>query len=240
MKNVLLIDSGSGGVNILKECLKVCPHANFLMFCDNKNLPYGSKSKEFLLEITLENLKKIYEFFKFDIVVFACNTLTSVCIDDCRKSFPQVEFVGTVPAIKVALGQFDEKDIVVLATGVTIKHNKTILKYQNVKCVELEHLAFLIDQNLDDLPVLSGYLKENLSQIKAKAVVLGCTHYVAVKDLIEEVLPDVKIFDSANGVARRLKTLLNDEQGDCAVKIVVSKHDDTWVKLWNYFISGGQ
>jgi len=237
MKNVLLIDSGSGGVNILKECLRVCPYANFLMYCDNKNLPYGDKSKEFLVETTLQNLKDIRRFFDFDVVVFACNTLTSVCIDVCREKFQDVEFVGTVPAIKVALEKYDEDEVVVLATAVTISYNKLISKHQNIACKEMPDLAAAIDANLDDLSVLEECLKKQLGDLRAKALVLGCTHYVAVKGMIEKILPNVEIFDSANGVARRLKTLLGDGECDYEVKIMTSKNDDMWAKLWNYFIS---
>lgn len=238
MKNVLLIDSGSGGVNILNECLKVCPYANFLMFCDNKNLPYGSKSKEVLIEITLQNLREIRKFFNFEIVVFACNTLTSACIDACRAAFSEIEFVGTVPAIKVALEKYQENETVVLATGVTIMHNKLISKHPNVRCKEMAELATLIDENLDNLSVLEDYLRAELEGVDAKALVLGCTHYVAVKEMLEQILPDVEIFDSANGVARRLKSLLGEPTGEYAVKIVASKGDDMWAKLWNYFICG--
>ena len=234
MKNVLLIDSGSGGVNILKECLKVCPNANYLMFCDNKNLPYGNKDAEELIKITFENLILIEKIFKYDIVVFACNTLTSTCIDACRENFKNVEFVGTEPAIKPALQEFEEKDIVVLATAATIKHNKLIIKHPNLKCKEMKNLASLIDANLDDLSVLEGYLKAELEQLNAKAVVLGCTHYVAVKEIIKKILPDVNIYDSANGVARRLKTLLASFDEGCGLKIITSEKNDMWGKLWYY------
>ncbi len=234
MKNVLLIDSGSGGVNILKECLKVCPNANYLMLCDNRNLPYGNKDAEELIKLTFENLIEVEKIFKFDIVVLACNTLTSVCIDACREKFKNVEFVGTEPAIKPALKEFEEKDVFVLATGVTIKHNKLISKHPNIQCKEMRNLASLIDANLDDLSVLEGYLKAELSRVSAKALVLGCTHYVAVKALLKKILPDVKIYDSANGVARRLKCLLGDIDEGCGLKIVTSEKNDMWGKLWYY------
>ena len=109
MKKVLLIDSGSGGVNVLKECIKTCPCCDFLLFCDNANLPYGNKDKEQLIGISLKNLRTIYQFFKFEIVIFACNTLTAVCLKECEKSFSEVEYIGTVPPIRTALEDF-EKD----------------------------------------------------------------------------------------------------------------------------------
>ena len=126
MKNVLLIDSGSGGVNILKECVKICPYCNYLLFCDHKNLPYGAKSKKELVEITEKNLLKIGNFFKFDIVIFACNTLTATVIDEMREKFCDIDFIGTVPAIKPALTEFKERDILLIATKTTLENNKLI------------------------------------------------------------------------------------------------------------------
>jgi len=234
MKNVLLIDSGSGGVNILKKFLEVCPNANFLMFCDNKNLPYGDKSKDELIKLTVDNLESIRQFFNFDIVVFACNTLTSACIDACREKFADIEFIGTVPAIKPALNFYNEEDVLVIATRVTIRHNKLISKHPNIRCVEMRELASLIDEHLDDLGQIERYLTQKLAKIGCKALVLGCTHYVAVKEIISKILPDVEIFDGAEGVANRLKSFLGEENLGYQVKIMTSKQDDMWAKLWDY------
>lgn len=245
MRKVLLIDSGSGGVNILKECLKVYPCCDFLMFCDNKNLPYGSKTKEDLIQITTQNLEFVRDFFPFEFIVFACNTLTSTCIDFCREKFSDVEFVGTVPAIKPALEKFLEKEILVIATEATIKHNKLISKHPNINCLEMPDLASLIDENLDNLDCLTPYLEDELlsyingkkGEEKIKALVLGCTHYVALKPILEKILPEMEIFDGANGVARRIGTLVGGESGDYQVRIMTSENGDMWAKLWNYLNS---
>lgn len=238
MKNVLLIDSGSGGLNVLKECVKVVPYCNFLFFCDNKNLPYGNKTKEELEKITIENLKMIYDFFKFDIVVLACNTLTCTCIEKCRQTFPNKIFVGTVPAIKPALREFEEKNILVLATKATIEHNVLLGKTKYAKRRSMTTLAEDIDKNLDNLGALKGKLKEELVGEKCKALVLGCTHYVALKDVFWEIFgDDIKIFDSANGVARRLKSLVetDEKENGFQVQIMVSGDEKFVSKLWWYY-----
>lgn len=236
MKKVLLIDSGSGGVNILKECVKEVPHCDYLLFCDDKNLPYGNKTKKQLAEITLKNLHNIFVFFKFDIVVLACNTLTSTCLEDCRKAFPNVVFVGTVPAIKPALTFFQPKDILVLATKATIKHNKTINKTQGLILKSMPFLASKIDENLDNLIAVKQQLETELSGLKAKGVVLGCTHYSAVKDSIREILGEnIVFFDSANGVARRLKSFVEERDINFQVQIMVSGKQDFVSKLWWFY-----
>ena len=235
MKNVLLIDSGSGGVNILKECVKVCPYSNYLLYCDHENLPYGEKSKAELLELTEKNLQKIYSFFKFDIVIFACNTLTATVVDEMREKYKNITFIGTVPAIKPALNEFKEKDILLIATKTTIKNNKLIGKYRNseIKFKALSRLAPLIDEHLDELDLIYPYLKRQLSG-DFKALVLGCTHYKAVEKIIKEIKPNVKIFDSANGVARRLLHFIQGRTFGYQVQIYC-ENSELRAKFWWYY-----
>lgn len=238
MKKVLLIDSGSGGINILKECIKICPHCDFLFFCDNKNLPYGEKSKQELLNITIKNLESISKFFDYEIVVFACNTLTSTCIAECRERFKNIKFVGTEPAVAMALKRFEAKDILVLGTKATIENNK-LLQNNDLNLLSMSTLASLIDENLYDLSVLRPILLESLKNTSAKAVVLGCTHYVAVKNILKTILPqNTEIFDSANGVARRLRQFVNDGDVSFKMQIMASKEGVMRDKLlWYYFNS---
>ena len=237
MKNVLLIDSGSGGVNILKECVKVCPYSNYLLYCDHENLPYGEKSKAELIEITESNLQKIHSFFKFDIVIFACNTLTATVIDEMREKYKNIIFIGTVPAIKPAVLEFKEKDILLIATKTTIKNNKLIGKYRNseIRFKALNKLAPLIDKHLDESEKIIPYLKKYL-QGDFKALVLGCTHYKAVEKIIKEIKPNVKIFDSANGVARRLLSFIQDRTFGYQVQIYC-ENSELRAKFWWYFIN---
>ncbi len=237
MKNVLLIDSGSGGVNILKECVKVSPYCNYLLYCDHENMPYGEKSKAELIEITEKNLQKIRSFFKFDIVIFACNTLTATVIDEMRERYKNITFIGTVPAIKPALNEFEEKDILLIATKTTIKNNKLIGKYRDseIRFKALSRLAPLIDEHLDELDLIYPYLKRQLSG-DFKALVLGCTHYTAVEKIIKEIKPNVKIFDSANGVARRLLSFIQDRTFGYQVQIYC-ENSELRAKFWWFYLN---
>lgn len=237
MKNVLLIDSGSGGVNILKECVRVCPYCNYLLYCDHENLPYGEKSKAELIAITERNLRKIFSFFKFEIVIFACNTLTATCIDEMRERYKDITFIGTVPAIKPALNEFEEKDILLIATKTTIKNNKLIGKYRDseIRFKALNALASLIDEHLDELDMLRPYLKRQLSG-NFKALVLGCTHYTAVTNLIKQIKPNIKVYDSANGVARRLLSFIDEKIFSYQVQIYC-EHNELRAKFWWFYLN---
>lgn len=233
MKNVLLIDSGTGGVNVLKECFKVVPKCNYLLFCDTKNLPYGTKSKEELIDITQTNLEKIQNFFKFDIVILACNTLTATVLEQMRIRYNEKLFIGTVPAIKPALLEFDARDILVIGTSATLKHNKLVQKYKDsgMQFLALDSLATLIDENLDNLSSLDDFLKQNLKS-SFKVIVLGCTHYVSIKKNLKRIFPNVKIFDSANGVARRLESLIDDDTSKTCQVQIFCEDEKMLAKFW--------
>lgn len=235
MKKVLLIDSGSGGVNVLLECIKIAPYCDFLMFCDNANLPYGNRSKSELVSITLNNLKNIQNFFDFDIVILACNTLTSTVIEECRNEFEGVVFIGVVPAIKTALKEFESKDILVLATKATIENNALIKENSGLQLKAMDTLASDIDKNLDNVSVLEKSLEMDLQGVSAKAIVLGCTHYVAVRDILQKIFPLAKIYSSEEGVAKRLKSFLDEGQTKYQVQFITSKNDQFLPKIIWYF-----
>lgn len=226
MKNILFIDSGSGGINVLAHCVKSKIAGNYLYFADIKNSPYGDKSVEELETIATGIIEKVSTFFKPDIVVFACNTLTTSAIQFVRKKYPYMIFVGTEPAMKLALQKYPKEDVLLMAT------NRTI---ENLKCEGLcvSNLPKLIDDNLFFLENLTPYLKENLKIYEnKKAIVLGCTHYLAVKKYIQNIFPNCEIIDSNDGIAKRLKSFAGE--GDYVVQFMSSGNQEISI-LSKYF-----
>ena len=216
MKNVAIIDSGSGGINVLKTLLQECEGFNFLYLADTAYAPYGEKSKKFLKSRAEELVLFLKKIFSPEIIVFACNTLTAVAIKSVRKSHPEIEFVGCEPAIKPACEKFDQKDVLVLATPVTIKESRLIKKYPQLQTMALPELPMLIDQNLFELENLNEYLAQILKDASSPAVVLGCTHFEAVRGQIAD-LTGAEIFGSSEGIAKRLQTFSDgDHQTNCS------------------------
>ena len=176
-----------------------------MYFADTKHLPYGNKT-----EIELrENIKKILidvkKFFDYEIVVFACNTLTTSAINFVREEFKEIVFIGTEPATKVALNKYSKNEILIMATERTLSN-------LGEEGLAIRELATIIEKNLLSLDVLEEYLKEKLAcYSNKKALVLGCTHYVAVKNIIHKIYPQFDIFDSNDGVMKRLKTFTSDK-----------------------------
>ncbi len=101
MATIGIMDSGSGGLSVLKEILRLLPADKFLYYSDNANCPYGEKTPEFIIgrcrEIVADFLKQ-----GADAVVIACNTATAAAIAQLRAEWPSVPFVRMEPAEKPA------------------------------------------------------------------------------------------------------------------------------------------
>ena len=118
-----VFDSGIGGFTILEELKKMLPNESFIYYQDSKNNPYGEKKKDELFQIT----SHIVEFLKkkgCKLIVIACNTATTKCMKDLRDKYPDLIFVGTVPAIKVACDRGFQNTLV-MATPATIESERT-------------------------------------------------------------------------------------------------------------------
>ena len=96
-----IFDSGIGGLTTYKEIKKLLPNENYIYYADTKNNPYGSKTQDELKQITKNIVNKLITKGA-KIIVIACNTATTNCIEYLRKEFPNTIFIGTEPAIKVA------------------------------------------------------------------------------------------------------------------------------------------
>jgi len=114
-----VLDSGVGGLSVLKELVKLMPREDFIFVADQVNVPYGEKTKKELEKITL----KVCDFLiskRSKIIVVACNTATCYAIDFLRTKL-DVPIVGTVPAIKPAADRSSSKVIGVMSTPATSK-----------------------------------------------------------------------------------------------------------------------
>lgn len=230
---ILVIDSGLGGVNILKALKETFVHENFIYVLDNKNCPYGEKTKEELVQIALQIVTKNIFKFNIKLIVFACNTLTSVTIEEVRyflkknhlrnicnkdifgivkKKSPNydISVVGTEPPIKMV--NPNEKTLI-CATMQTIKYNKIInenLDNENFDFVALTDIAKMVDSNFYNRKSIIESLKQQIPKKDYKNVVLGCTHYYYLENDIKLALenPKLKFYNATLGVVKRVKVML--------------------------------
>ncbi len=213
-----VFDSGVGGISVLRELVKLMPKENYIYFGDSKNAPYGSKTSDEVKRLALEIAGY---FISLDVkaIVIACNTATSAAVEEMRMLYKDIAVVGIEPAVKPAAEYKKGSRILVLATPVTLreeKFRKLAASYENdaeVIPVPMEKLADMIEGRAGEKE-LESYIRDKLNYEKYKnpdSVVLGCTHYAFVSDIISKVLKDnVKIFDGGVGVAKETRRKLSE------------------------------
>lgn len=214
-----IFDSGVGGLTVLNEAIKQLPHEDFIYFRDSKNFPYGDKNPVELKKIIISNIKSLVNN-GCKAVVIACNTATSIAIEDLRKKF-DIPIIGMEPAIKPAL-ENKHKKVLVLATPVTLKLEKfnrlknKLDKDDDLIILPAKGLADLIEKTVLeklDKKEIEKYVKNLFSSVNKEeisTIVLGCTHYVFIKDLIKKIFPGKSIIDGNAGTVQYLKKTLKD------------------------------
>lgn len=210
-----LFDSGVGGTSIWREIHNILPNENTIYLADSKNAPYGQKSKEEIIELSIKNTEFLLNQ-NCKMIVVACNTATTNAIKELRTKF-DIPFIGIEPAIKPAANSTQTQTIGILATQGTLNSelfHKAVLDYKDIKIVEqVGHgLVKLIEEGSLESAEMKELLQDYLTpMIKANIdyLVLGCSHYPYLIPQIKEILPEtVKIIDSGLAVARQTKNVL--------------------------------
>lgn len=193
------------------------PFENTIYLADSKNAPYGEKSKDDILRLSIKNTEVL---LKNDckLVVVACNTATTNAIDYLRKNY-DVPFIGIEPAIKPAALQSKTKTVGVLATKGTLAsslfHSTSEIHASGINVIVREGtgLVQLIEEGKVDSQETRKLLLKHVRPMIDEGIdylVLGCTHYPYLVPILKEILPEsVQIIDSGEAVARQTKSILN-------------------------------
>jgi len=212
-----VMDSGMGGISVLRELASLLPHENFIFYGDSANAPYGSRDTEEIYQLTENVVQKLIER-GIKAVVIACNTASSAAGQRLREEYPELPIVAIEPALKPAVIACPKGRVVVLATEATLREKKFARLLEEWKSkaeilkLPLPGLPEFVERGELDSPALRSFLQQYFDTLGDKpvdGVVLGCTHYPFVRKVIKDMLgPDVKIFDGAPGTARQLRRRL--------------------------------
>lgn len=181
-----LFDSGIGGVNVLNELVKKYPHNHYIYYGDTKNLPYGNKSKKELFSLS----SNIIDFLikkQVDVIIIACGTVSSNCYQELRKKYsvpiydiitPTLEFLKKSPYTRIG----------VIATTRTIESMIFDIKEKDVLMKDTPSFVPIIESNKinENNKVIENELK--CFKDKVEALVLGCTHYPMLSNVIKKYL----------------------------------------------------
>jgi len=218
-KPIGIFDSGIGGTSIFKEIHALLPKENCIYLADSKNAPYGNKSKEEILRLSIKNTEYLLNK-GCKIIVVACNTATTNAISYLRANY-SVPFIGIEPAIKPAALNTQSKAVGILATKGTLSsqlfHKTTDLYANDIKVIEQvgDGIVPLIETGQLESDEMKALLKIYLKPMLREHIdylVLGCTHYPYLIPELSKMLPKhVKIIDSGLAVAKQTQAILAAE-----------------------------
>lgn len=214
---IAVIDSGVGGISVLRELLKIMPNENYIYYGDSINAPYGVKTKSEVLDITRKNLQYLKKV-GIKALVIACNTATSAAAQALREEETELPIIGIEPAIKPASLVCENPRVIVMATPLTLKEEKFLMLAdrfagrEEIIPLPCPGLVELIESGNTDGEEINAYLRslfEPFATQRIDAVVLGCTHYPHASAAIARHAPKgAVILDGGMGTARHTRTRL--------------------------------
>jgi glutamate racemase len=221
---ILVIDSGLGGLTVLREIVKVLPDARYAYVADDAFFPYGHHSEDEIVARVVPLVGELIATHTPDLVVIACNTMSVSVLGPLRTAY-SVPFVGTVPAIKPACAASKTKRVSVLGTRATVQREYTQALIRNhaqactVTLVGAANLASLAEDALSGKTVSDADILSEIApcfvpaadggDLRTDAIVLACTHYPLLQDRLLKLAPwPVAWIDPAPAIARRVVDLL--------------------------------
>lgn len=240
-----VFDSGVGGISTLKEAVRLLPTEDFIYYGDTANAPYGTKSTDEVMKCVRNVLKRLLSE-NIKALLIACNTATSVAAATLRQEL-SIPVIGMEPALKPASMARKDGNILVLATPVTLalpKFQLLMSQYgEGAIPVPCPGLMDLVERrDAEECRDYLGKLMEQYDPEETDAVVLGCTHYVFLRGMLETMLPKrIMIADGNAGTARQLQRILEQNglerrEGAGSVRFLTSG-DENQANIMKEFFS---
>ncbi len=213
---IIVIDSGLGGLTVVRELQQRCPGESIVYFGDTAHVPYGTKSRETITGFVTEIITYLQRYRPKHVVI-ACNTATAAALDAMQARFPHLPITGVIePGARAAIDAAGNKPvprIAVIATESTVRskaYDRAIFRrrqHAKLKVMATPLLVPIIEDGRDDSDAivrvaLTQYLQPLLNK-RLDVLVLGCTHYPIYKNLISQMMgPACRVIDSAEQCAQ--------------------------------------
>jgi glutamate racemase len=219
---ILMFDSGIGGLGVLREARVLMPDRRFVYVADDAAFPYGDWEEDALRSRLIELFGRLLREHEPEIAVIPCNTASTLALGDLREAYPQVPFVGTVPAITPAAERTRSGLVSVLATPGTVKrqytrdlitdwaskcHVRLVGSTQLARLAEIYMREGFVDEEAVRAEIAPCFLEQDGK--RTDIVVLACTHYPFLVNRMRKMAPwPVDWLDPAEAIARRALSLL--------------------------------
>lgn len=215
-----VFDSGAGGLTILAALRQELPRERYVYVADTAHCPYGNRTEAEITALSIEISRFLIEQGA-KLIVVACNTASQAALAALRATFPFISFVGVVPAVKPAARATRNGRIAIAATNQAARAiylRQLIDEFAGgiqsfaIGCPEL---VTLVEDGQFDGPVVEDAVRQALEPVLREdvdVIVLGCTHFPALRSVIQRVAgPQVQIIDSGSAIARRTHYVLDTE-----------------------------
>ncbi len=237
-----IFDSGVGGLTVFKEVRNTFPSENLIYFGDTARVPYGPKSNNTVIDYSVQNARFLLQQ-GVKIIVVACNTSSAVALDYLKKIL-NIPVIGVIePGAETAVEATSNRKIGVIGTEATIRSKAYTNAIRSLdKRIEVYEQACPLFVSLAE----EGWHKSEISRDVAKiylgnliskgidTLVLGCTHYPILKDIIQDVCGEkIRLVDSAVAIQSHLKQYINNEHNNILGKnyFYVSDNEDKFLKI---------
>ncbi len=244
-----VFDSGVGGLTVMREILKELPEEHILYLGDTARVPYGVRSPETVMKYSLENAKFLMSK-GIKLLVVACNTSSAITLGMLREKI-DVPVIGVVdPGARAAAAVTEMKRVAVIGTETTIKSGSYERAIKSIDdTIEVTGIACplfvpLIEEGWLEGDVVNLTAGKYLSAIRSNSVdtlVLGCTHYPMIKNVIESIV-HVPLIDSAVETAKEvknvleLKNIIRKRAGEAARKFFVTDSPEKFILVGERFL----
>ncbi|MBQ2699823.1 MAG: glutamate racemase [Clostridia bacterium] len=244
-----IFDSGVGGISVLRCAQKLMPNEHYIYYGDTAHAPYGTKPPQEVMGYVRSVVDSLLQKDAKAIVI-ACNTATSVAAAQLREEL-SLPIIGMEPALKPASLVRHGGHILVLATPVTLQlpKFKHLMTLYGEGCIPVPcpGLMDLVEAGCLKGPEVEALLCKLLSAYQDKpvdAIVLGCTHYVFLKETIQWMYPQAQVIDGNEGTVRQLRRrleeadLLTDSNAQGGIELLTSGHEATTLPLMERLLGG--
>lgn len=245
-----VFDSGIGGLTVLKELIKTLPNESFIYLGDTARVPYGTRDKQTITQFALE-LANFLLKQKVKALVVACNTISATCLEEIKKISP-VPVIGVIePTVEYAVLNSRNKKIGVIGTRATVNsqiyNSRFSLFNKEIKVISQACPLFvpLTEEGLfesEATKIIAKSYLEVFNNNPVDTLILGCTHYPLLKNLIQDVVgKDVTLIDSATPAANTLSKILEEtnlksEGSQSKIKIFVTDNSSQTTKIIRLFL----
>ncbi|GGG55403.1 glutamate racemase [Paenibacillus radicis (ex Gao et al. 2016)] len=221
---IAILDSGVGGLTVAKEVMRQLPHEKIVYFGDTARAPYGPRSPEEVTRFTREIVDYLIQF-RPKMIIIACNTSTAFALEDIRRSVA-VPVVGVIkPGARAAIGRTASGCVGVIGTEGTIRSGayeqalKELSPQIHVISKACPLFVPLVEKGQFRSSETYKTIRNSIGHLRNTAMdslILGCTHYPFLSEMIEEVMgPDISLISSADETAREARVIL-EKSGELA------------------------